>query len=223
MEKNLKPKDWVLVRMSGTLYNNWTLNIYSHYDEDRDMYVTSGGVWDRCIQYEGNEELLGTTNEPKEKYEPKDGDFVVSDGEGLLSCEHISIFKNILPYSMYSCYASLSLLMNNLSLESTWSSYYLRLATEEEKNSLLSKLHEIGKDWDAENKNIIDYKWQPNKGDEYYILNYSFFDDEFLPLKMWWNNTEYDKGRMKEGIAYRTKKECQKVCDRRNEVNKDIK
>ena len=225
MEKNLKPKDWVLVRDSKDL--PWQIDIFKgcggYYALGDCEYCCLGGQWKYCIPYESNEYLLDTTDSPKEHYEPEDGEFVVSDGEGSLPCEHISIFKNILPYSMYSCYASLSLLMNNLSLESTWSSYYLRLATEEEKQFLLSKLHEIGKDWDAENKKIVNYKWQPNKGDEYYILQYSSNDDEFLPLKMWWNNTEYDKGRMKEGIAYRTKKECQKVCDRRNETIKNIK
>ena len=99
----------------------------------------------------------------------------------------------------------------------------IKPSTNEEINSMMDMLHLFKYDWNAEKKKIIDYKWQPKKGDEYYILQYSSNDDEFLPLEMWWSNTEYDKDRMKEGIAYRTKKECQKVCDRRNKVNKDIK
>jgi hypothetical protein len=43
-------------------------------------YVCVGGRYEYCIPYEGNEHLLGTTNDPEPKFEPKKGQLVaVSD------------------------------------------------------------------------------------------------------------------------------------------------
>ncbi len=60
-----KPYDRVLVRDFNEA--KWKCNIFSHYDADADefVYVCVGASWKQCIPFEGNEQLAGTTNEPK--------------------------------------------------------------------------------------------------------------------------------------------------------------
>lgn len=65
---DLKPKvelksfDNVLVRHQKT--EEWRANIFSHTDKTDEYldYVCVNGRWEFCIPYEGNESLLGTTN-----------------------------------------------------------------------------------------------------------------------------------------------------------------
>lgn len=50
-------------------------------------------------------------------------------------------------------------------------SYDIRLATPEEKDLLLSKMHEAGKEWDEEKCEIVDYRWRAEKGKDYFIVS----------------------------------------------------
>ena len=60
-----KPYDKVLVRDSE--YDNWQCGLFSHYDKDNEYpYCCVGSYYAYCIPYEGNEHLVGTTDEPKE-------------------------------------------------------------------------------------------------------------------------------------------------------------
>ena len=66
-----KPFDWVLVKKNGNhgeTLEAWTLAIFQNYETDYGdrMYIASGAQWHRCIPYEGNEHLAGTTDEPEE-------------------------------------------------------------------------------------------------------------------------------------------------------------
>lgn len=63
---DFKPFDEVLVR--DGLSRCWKPDIFCEYDEENDNYpyVCFIDNWTFCIPYEGNEDLLGTTNEPKE-------------------------------------------------------------------------------------------------------------------------------------------------------------
>lgn len=57
-----KPFDKVLVRQLET--EEWRANIFSHTDKTDEYldYVCVNGRWEFCIPYEGNEHLLGTTD-----------------------------------------------------------------------------------------------------------------------------------------------------------------
>lgn len=57
----LNPFDKVLVRDYDS--DKWVCDIFSHID-DCDLYYCVGTRWNQCIPYEGNENLLGTTNNP---------------------------------------------------------------------------------------------------------------------------------------------------------------
>ena len=63
-EHQFKPFEKVLVRDS---YNDmWRASFFSHIKEDDGRYVTTCFTWKFCIPYEGNEHLLGTTNNVEE-------------------------------------------------------------------------------------------------------------------------------------------------------------
>ena len=59
-EYQFKPFDKVLVR--DDYRDEWRASFFSHIREGLSRYVTTGLVWKFCIPYEGNEHLLGTTN-----------------------------------------------------------------------------------------------------------------------------------------------------------------
>lgn len=65
-ELEFKPFDKVLVRDNEE--DSWIINLYGEKDTDIDTkhpYRCIRGDWSFCIPYEGNEELLGTSNSPK--------------------------------------------------------------------------------------------------------------------------------------------------------------
>ena len=63
-EHQFKPFEKVLVRDS---YDDmWRVSFFSHIKEDDGRYVTTCLTWRFCVPYEGNEYLLGTTNNVKD-------------------------------------------------------------------------------------------------------------------------------------------------------------
>lgn len=65
-EHQFKPFDKVLVRDSEN--EEWKADFFSRYYTDyRYDYECVSGAYIQCIQYKGNEHLLGTTNKPKEE------------------------------------------------------------------------------------------------------------------------------------------------------------
>ena len=63
-EHQFKPFEKVLVRDSYE--DKWRASFFSNISEGYAKYVTTGLVWKFCIPYEGNEHLLGTTNNVEE-------------------------------------------------------------------------------------------------------------------------------------------------------------
>lgn len=60
-----KPFDKVLVRDSNS--ERWRCDFFEQQEEKEGFNVRCfRGVWCQCIPYEGNEHLLGTTNNPKQ-------------------------------------------------------------------------------------------------------------------------------------------------------------
>lgn len=58
----LKPFDKVLVRQE--VYGKWGINFFGFYNYDEGYYYTTGNwIYRQCIPYEGNEHLLGTTDD----------------------------------------------------------------------------------------------------------------------------------------------------------------
>ena len=74
-EYEFKPFQKVLVRWSSI--SPWQAELYSHYDKDgfidaedgshNPIHICVGGCFNDCIPFEGNEYLLGITDNPKEE------------------------------------------------------------------------------------------------------------------------------------------------------------
>lgn len=62
--EELKPFDKVLVRDSEK--SVWTCDFFS-YKDINDRYMCVSGLWNYCIPFEGNEDLVGSYDSPKEK------------------------------------------------------------------------------------------------------------------------------------------------------------
>ena len=60
----LKPFDKVLVRDDDG--REWRCDIFSHLGYKGGVFICFTTWWKQCIPYEGNEHLLGTTNNPEE-------------------------------------------------------------------------------------------------------------------------------------------------------------
>ena len=63
-QHKFKPYDKVLVRVEDE--DEWGINLFSHYNRvECFKYQCINGCYRKCIPYEGNEHLLGTTDNPK--------------------------------------------------------------------------------------------------------------------------------------------------------------
>ena len=63
MTQQFEPFQKVLVRDNDR--DNWRCGFFSHIRENKIYrYVTTEGVWAKCIPYEGNENLVGTSDSP---------------------------------------------------------------------------------------------------------------------------------------------------------------
>ena len=46
-----------------------------------------------------------------------------------------------------------------------------RLANKKKRKIFLERLHKLGKDWDAENKQLVDWRWKPKNGETIYYFD----------------------------------------------------
>lgn len=193
-EQELRPKQWVLVRDDDDQV--WSLDIFSHFvDGVPYPYNCIGDAYAQCIPYRGNEKLLNTSDAPEVKWEPKNGDFIAfGNGQskvlGIYKERHTDVRLAFFDYVDY---------YDGKMQYFTWAwlGSKLRPATDEEKESFLSKLHEIGKDWNAEEKKIVDYKepYVPKDGD--FVHNDGdFYESVFIMRGTIHNNAFLTNGGM---------------------------
>lgn len=78
-------------------------------------------------------------------------------------------------------------------------------STESEKQELLKTLHRIGKDWDPENLQIIDYIWKPKRGETYFQS--SIYNDSLF-LELTWDNQFFENKLFERGLIFKTKMEA---------------
>lgn len=74
---SFKPFDRVLVRDGDD--DPWRIQLYSHPYED--FHACLNGVHWQCVPYEGNENLLGTTDSPDPEFKKGDTVLVWDDGD----------------------------------------------------------------------------------------------------------------------------------------------
>lgn len=103
--QKFEPDQLVLVRYEND--KTWRLKRYS-FLANKDTHETQdGSIWDddHIIPYSGNEHLLGTTESPGPKWEPKPGESVaVKDREN--TSWRARVFANMDEHGRYRCFCS---------------------------------------------------------------------------------------------------------------------
>lgn len=231
MEKKFefKPKQWVLVRDNED--ERWSLAQYSHYNENatcEHRMVMNVGFF-HCIPYEGNEHLLGTKDPYAEPFLPKDGDFVTytyHNGNvyvAIFQCTDSNLIDN---YYVDICLKNVAEeFLKKVSYDNGFDMGYSerRPSTEEEKQLLLSKLHEFGKDWDAEKKEIVDWQWEPGLGETFHYPLFSNALGKFLPMARTFDGDETSMICKARGWCRKDKDGCIDLCDTLNKIIQNTK
>lgn len=173
MEKELQklmPTEWVLVRNSDD--EPWQIDLYrgcgGYHSKGDYKYDCIGGHWKQCVPYSGHELLLDKTDSIEKEWRPVDGDFVVFGGD--INNPAVGIFKcfryNCHSYMYQLDYIAMGLSKRNILKDrKSFNIMNLRPATEDEKEALISRLREYGRDWDAEEKRVGYHSFDMKKGD----------------------------------------------------------
>lgn len=167
-----------------------------------------------CIRLEQAFERVAKV---EEKFEPKDGDFFVSNNNQE-NCIGIYAEAGKLPKMSY--YVCLSF---GYIYQSDGSSCHLgyvensRLATESEKQTLLDALAKEGKAWDAENKKVVKLRWRAGKFNPYYTVR-TLMSGVAEILCCNESFQLFDTERYNIYNYYQTKEQAQAVADRINAI-----
>ena len=155
----------------------------------------------------------------KEVQEFKDGDFVSFNEFGwrclmIYKSTEESSNANYYHAAMYNRHCK-----NSVVCYDYWSFCNdSRIATEKEKQLLLDALHADGKDWDADKREIVGYKWKPKTGDTYYYISYGF-----EAAGVHWSGDYGDNLVYNSGNCFKTEEEAQKYADKFSEILKERK
>lgn len=154
----------------------------------------------------------------KNKFIPKDGDFVRTNRFIAIYKKATGIGYDFFDYVEFeNDFESDDL--EGLNYESHLSPKELRLATEEEKQKLLDALHKDGKDWDSENKKIVDYRWRAKFDEYYFYIN----DFDIKIVKTTEQNFNFDILRYKNGNYFQTEQQAEQALGKIKEILKTIK
>lgn len=154
----------------------------------------------------------------KEKFQPKDGDFLVS------SCGKVFIYNGLSTLMRYGAYCGVNS-NNNIDichpLSSGWTKKEgCRYATPEEKAAFLERLEkECHKRWNAEKKCLEDIRWQPKEGELFWFVG-TYLD---VYSTHYVSSFSLDFLRVKTLNCFRTKQSAQKVADQIKEIFKNSK
>ena len=167
------------------------------------------------VRVENGEVLVEV--EFKEKFEPKDGDFLsTEDGR-------VFIYNNRYTSVQYGAYCGVdiynNLIISDSPLLSGWTGKKgCRYATPEEKADFLKRLEsEKHLRWNAEKKCLEDIRWKPNNGDYY------FFVDSDGRIKRTRNVAHWDVMRANINNCFPTEEAAQPYVDKIKEIFKNSK
>lgn len=82
-------------------------------------------------------------------------------------------------------------------------------ADSEEVRQFHEFLHKHGKDWDADKKQLVDWKWKPKDGEEYW-----FFTGSNTIIWSVWKDTLHDNKYFDFGNCFQTKEEAEAAAER---------
>ena len=102
-------------------------------------------------------------SEQKTKPEFKKGDFIISKKTG-----NLAIFSHFTSKKTFD-----AIWRNNTDEKHSNLDFIIelfRLCTDSEKQLILDSIHAEGKDWDAEKCEVVDYIWQPKRGEKFWYV-----------------------------------------------------
>lgn len=99
-----------------------------------------------------------------------------------------------------------------------WDKDKCKLASDEESKHFHELLHKHGKDWDAENKQLVDYnaRWKPSDRTEYYYVTASGDADNDV-----WHDWNIHEKRHAIGNCFRTEEAAKRAADAFRELLKN--
>lgn len=86
-----------------------------------------------------------------------------------------------------------------------------RLATPSEVERFHGLLHNLNKEWDSEKKEIVEWRWKPEKEEDYWAV---ILDDTIIGLDFTWLGSSTDEIRYKLGNCFRTREEAEAAIKR---------
>ena len=86
---------------------------------------------------------------------------------------------------------------------------HARLASPSEVEHFHELMHKYGKDWDAEKKQVVDWKWEPKEGDDYYYI-----DNDGNIISDNWDEMPTDADRYNFGNCFRTEEEAEVMAEK---------
>lgn len=163
-----------------------------------------------------DEENITTTFEPREKWKPKDGDFV-ADCDGVIAIyADTNETGGIVTYAGY--WAENGKLTTRT--DSGWGkTKYYRPATEEEKQLLVDKLAEQCYRWNAEEKKLEQLsRWRAKEEQEYFYITSTFRIDTDNESMHRIDNLRYVCGNY-----FKTREAAERVAEQVREIFKNSK
>lgn len=85
-----------------------------------------------------------------------------------------------------------------------------KLASNEEYKEFYDLLHKHGKDWDSEKKQLVDLKWKPKDGEDYWTVIVGIENK----LKLTWFGTKADEARYKLCNCFKTREEAEVMAEK---------
>lgn len=133
----------------------------------------------------------------------KDGDVLYSENDGLFSVFDGSVCMNDNGFQSTGAYFGVT--ENGFCTRGNFGGKGCpHLATPSEVEHFHEILHKYGKEWDAEKRQLVDWKWKP-KEDEYYY----FFDEMMQTHRNEWEDSPMDQHLFEVGNCFRTREEAE--------------
>jgi len=133
------------------------------------------------------------------KLVPKEGDFLVDNGGNICIYHSTAESGGIVSFAGFGGHLTTK-------TDKGWGyTMDFKPANDSEKKILLDAMHASGKDWDAKNKKVVDYKWKPEIGE-------CFFVPSLMSLNFYtcysWDNDSLDNTKFGRGLVFKTKEEA---------------
>lgn len=171
------------------------------------------------VRVENGEILVDV--EFEEEFEPKDGDFLCTEGCGVFiyNGKHgtLSGRRTLGAYLGLDCRGVIS----ECQTENKWAFMdKCRYATEQEKADFLERLEkELHKRWNAETKQLEDIRWKPTECEKYWFVD----ADARLRTTTFRVVSTYDRLRVAANNCFKTKEAAQPYADQIKEILKNSK